>query len=133
MAYEVSWYMPKRVIITRMSGDVDLQEVRESHMVITQLGEEVSHRVHVIMDMSGVTTFPTSLMRLSRVLGTVDDRRFGWVLIVSSDPVLRFLLTTLGKLMKARMRIFNESESAFDFLAIADSQKRERYQQRYNR
>lgn len=121
MTYEVFWHTPKHIMTVRMKGDITLEEVREIHAIVTQLGQESRQMVHLMIDMRDVTSFPTSLMRLSRALGMVDNRRFGWLLIISDDPVLRFLMTTLGKLIKARFRVFGEGENALDFLAIADS------------
>jgi hypothetical protein len=121
MPYRFEWYVEGRVILEEAYGDVTIDELIRFNAEVTQLiVEKGIAPVHVIVDLTKVEKYPPSLRE---VLGTMRQKhpeKVGWMLIVTENPVLRFVASTIFQLARLKLRTFTTLQQAKGFLAEMD-------------
>lgn len=120
MPFEMSWYLPKRVVFLRYFGAATLQDIalvgeNSVHYVL-----EGTAPVHFLVDMTQVETFPTNLRQTARVIRTIKDPAMGWTVIISTNSLMRIIIATLSRLAGFRFRIVSSREEALAFLVSVD-------------
>jgi len=121
MPYRIEWYIEGRVVFEEAYGDVTVDElVRFNAEVTALINNEGIAPVHVIVDLSKVEKYPSSLRE---VLGTMRQKnpdKVGWMLIVTESPILRFVASTIFQIAHLKLRTFSNLQQAKGFLAEMD-------------
>src|SRR4051794_38985593 len=121
MPYRFEWYVEGRVILEEAYGDVTIDELIRFNAEVTQLiVEKGIAPVHVIVDLTKVEKYPPSLRE---VLGTMRQKhpeKVGWMLIVTENPVLRFVASMVFQIARLKLRTFSTLAQAKVFLAEMD-------------
>jgi len=120
MAYEVKWYIEKRVLSVRQHGIVTMDEARELNiLVLVHLMEGVAP-IHVVVDVTELKAFPNNPIALKRAIQSGDPARVGWTLIAGVNPILRYVTSLLFKFWKVRYRMFATMDEVYAFLGQID-------------
>jgi hypothetical protein len=77
--------------------------------------------VHELVDMRGMTRFPTQINEFAWIQPYLKEANLGWLIIISHNPLVRFIANTLCQVARARMRSFETFEGAVEFLKFIDS------------
>lgn len=119
----VDWYIEQRVILANVGGDLTIDEVRALNDQLVALIDQGQQPVHIIVDVSGVTTIPTNLLKMrdaSHVMGHIGA---GWIVAVGlHNSFMNFIgsmLTQLGHL--ARYRVMPDANAAYTHLRTVDA------------
>ena len=121
MPVEVSWYIEDRIIYSSYSGNVTIDDVRKGTQAVKKLAYEGTPLVHNIADMLEIDTFPKNIRQIRSVIEQLDNNILGWTLIINHNKLLRFIVSSISQLAKARFRIFESGDEALDFLYRMDT------------
>jgi SepF-like predicted cell division protein (DUF552 family) len=121
MPYRIQWYVEGRVILEEAFGDVTIEElVRFNAEVTALIVNEGIAPVHVIVDLSKVEKYPSSLREVLGTMRQKNPEKVGWMMIVTESPVMRFVASTVFQLARLKLRTFATMQQAKMFLAEID-------------
>lgn len=121
MNHSVTWYLDQRIVLTVISGDVTLDDLKQASIETNRLVRAGIPLVHDVADMRTMTSFPTRINDFAWMVPYLKETNLGWLIIVTQNPIVRFLGNTLSQVANSRMRSFVTLQEAFDFLAYVDS------------
>jgi hypothetical protein len=121
MPYAHHWYVPKRVILAKVWGNQDIDEItRSSNEMLTKLDEGIP-LVHILMDDSKLGSVPINLGQLGKAISFARHKSLGWVILIGEgNRVTKFLLEMLGKISRINVRREPTMEKALTFLQGRD-------------
>jgi len=117
----LDWYIPNRIIIYRPIGKQTIQIIQERNEQFLKLLDEGTAVVHILLDARYITKVPTNLLKLSNATGFLKHPAIGWIIAISSDPLIKFLagmLPQIGSLK--RNRVMSEPANGLAFLKEQD-------------
>jgi hypothetical protein len=121
MPYRIEWYIEGRVILEEAYGNVTIDElVRFNAEVTTLITEKGVPPVHVLVDLTRVEKYPSSLREIMATMRKNDPSKVGWMLIVTESPIMRFVASTVFQLARLKLRTFATMAQARQFLAEND-------------
>lgn len=120
MPCEFRWYIPNRVLYQRMYGEITLEELRGFNVESLQYVEQGQAPVHTLVDMREVTKYPMNLREISSQLLNDPGPKLGWVMVITNNPVLRFLASVVVQVAKVRTGVFPSIDEALAFVAKRD-------------
>ena len=127
MGYEISWYVPGRVVKAVFSGDINLQEAEAASELTAQFiqsGEPPL--VHLLADTTKLERFPTNLNLLNRSASKhLWQPKLGWTIVISTNSTTRFISGIITQVARVRFRMFPTYSDGLNFLADQDSSLRE--------
>lgn len=121
MAYTTTWCVDKRVALLQIDGEVDLADLPEIAKSSRAYVAEGIAPVHILIDMRGVTKYPTNLREVANALKNEGNSQVGWTLFITNSLVLRFLGSTLVQLTKQRVHALSNVDEAIEFLLERDA------------
>lgn len=120
MPYTTEWLVPQRILLKRFSGTLTIDDFQAAYTSNCQSIADSNEIVHIIDDMRAVTGFPNSILKIAKAISRVDSQRCGYLVTITSNPILRFTTSTLAHLMTIRHRSVNKLEEACAFLLSVD-------------
>ena len=123
MPYQTGWYVEKRIIVTRYTGIIHVEDIRgqidETHTLI----EQGTPLIHSIIDLSQIEKWPPlNVVNEFRSMNIESVReRLGWSIIIANNVVLKFGTALFAPIFKLRQRIFSTLGEALTFLQENDS------------
>jgi hypothetical protein len=122
MAYEVSWYIEGRVIFSRFSGDVTIDDLDQvNKLVIEFLDSSASNAVHHLSDATGIDSHPNNAFALQNSQSYLKHSRLGWVVVYGvKNKTLNFLSALVTQVLKVRVRMLASHDEAVTFLQQVD-------------
>jgi hypothetical protein len=120
MPYEVQWLVENRVIYQRLYGHLILEELREAGQRVSEHVLAGTPLVHMVSDFTHVDKFPMNLREVNSMLENPYPERFGWMIGITSNTLIRFFGTVVPQLQGARIRMFTSPEEALAFLQSMD-------------
>ncbi len=123
MPYQTGWYVENRIILTRYTGIIRVEDIRgqidETHALI----EQGIPLVHSIIDLSQIEKWPPlNVVNEFRSMDIESVReRIGWSIIVANNVVLKFGSSLFAPIFNLRQRIFSTADEALTFLHENDS------------
>jgi hypothetical protein len=122
MSFEVSWYLPKRIIHIHVLGELGLNQVTEMADAASKLLQEGDAPVHILLDDAKGGRPPISLKELQSRLELVRHPSVGWVVgIGEADPVAKFLIPLLMKIIRLDYVRVMTLEEGLHFLSKQDT------------
>lgn len=123
MAYNISWYIPKRVVHATFMGEITLAEAETASELTAQLiGDGDPPMVHLIADTTRLERFPTNLNLLNRSASKhLWQPKLGWTIVISTNSTTRFISGIITQVARVRFRMFPTLEDGMAFLADQDS------------
>jgi hypothetical protein len=121
MPYSFDWVVQGRVVLEKAFGDVTIEElVRFNAEVTTLIAEQGIAPVHVIVDLTNVGKYPSSLKDIMSTMRQRVPDKVGWMLVVTQNPIMRFVASIIFQLARLRVRMFQTIQEALDFLKEND-------------
>lgn len=120
MAYELNWMVENRVIYERLSGNITLDEIREVGKLVSEHVAVGTPLVHLVADLTEVGKFPMNLREINNMFENPHRERFGWMIGITNNQLVRFFGTMIPQLQGARMRMFTSVDEALRFLQSVD-------------
>ena len=122
MSFEISWYLPKRIIHIHVLGELGLSQVSEMAEIVSKLMQESTEPVHILLDDAKGGRPPISLKELQSRLELVRHPSVGWVVgIGEADPVAKFLIPLLMKIVRLDYVRVMTLEDGLSFLNKQDT------------
>lgn len=120
MGYSVTWYVPQRVYIVHIYGDIGLEEYQAGIDTSTEFVRAGVRPVHAIIDARQITKFPVQMKAVVQSSGVFREPNLGWVLVLTDNLVVKFLTSVISQLSETRYKIFSHPEEALTFLYSRD-------------
>jgi hypothetical protein len=120
MAVETRWLLEKRILYQRFSGELTVDDFRQS---IEEAGAFIAQGVplvHAIADLLQVRKWP-SLFEMNRIARRSPYPGIGWTVVVVSNPALRFVASILIQFTMANYKMAASVDEALRFLAERDN------------
>lgn len=115
MGMLVNWYIEGRAIQVYAWGELTIEELsagaEETRQRIRQ-----GRYIYDIVDMRHMSKYPIRLAEIIPVTSLFREANLGWVLLISSNPVVRFLASATVQVHGARFRAFNNPDEVKAFI-----------------
>lgn len=127
MGYEISWYVPGRVVQATFIDTISPEEAEAaSDMTAQFIQEGTPPMVHLIADTTRLERFPTNLNLLNRSASKhLWQPKLGWTIVISTNSTTRWISGIITQVARVRFRMFPTLEDGIRFLADQDSTLRE--------
>ena len=127
MGYQVSWYIPGRVVQATFMGTITPEEAEAcSAEVADFIQEGEGPLVHLIADTTGMERFPTNLNLLNRSASKhLWQPKLGWTIVISTNSTTRWISGIITQVARVRFRMFPAFNDGVLFLADQDPTVRE--------
>ena len=119
MAFSMSWYIPERVMLMKLSGQVTADDVKEMDQVVMDNRSFAGRMVHQCLDVTEMTKPPSigSLRQHTHVTGEGD----GYVIIIGTvNRIMEFVLLSIAQIKNIRMIVVPTLDEAIEELRILD-------------
>lgn len=124
MPMSIEWMLPNRILYERLYGAVTLDDLRTLQRECLHMMETSGIApIHIVVDFSGATDFPRNIPQLRNALVYTGTMRLGNVILITQNPLIRFLSTVVAQLRFYSMilRCFDDRESALAHLLEQDA------------
>jgi hypothetical protein len=127
MGYEVSWYIPGRVVLATVTGTIAPEEAEACSAEMAQLIQEgEGPMVHLLVDTMNMERFPTNLNLLNRSASKhLWQPKLGWTIVISTNSTTRWISGIITQVARVRFRMFPAIDDGVLFLADQDPSVRE--------
>jgi hypothetical protein len=123
MPSQLSWIIPKRVILIELSGETNDDEILEGDREICDMmdaGDPNAALIHQIM-VFGEVSYTPKLKTLTK-MQSPNHPRNGWMIVVGmSNPLLRMIGELASQIMRRRARQKPTIKAALEFLYEMDA------------
>jgi hypothetical protein len=118
MAFEIDWYIDKRVMLTRFSGEVSAEDLRQHGAKIETYIQEGDKPLFLIVDTLGMTQYPTNLKEALEAMGSNRPRSgdVEWTIIVTDNRFINFVGTIVANVFKISVRACKSMGEAEAFI-----------------
>jgi hypothetical protein len=118
MPAENSWIVENRVMLTRLTGHITVEDMAVSARKGTAMIESGVAPVYSLVDASQIEHFPLKLNELKTVSEQGSSDKLGWIIIYGiPNRLLSFLATTFVQVIGKRYRVVATQEEALEFVA----------------
>lgn len=127
MGYEISWYVPGRIVQAVFIDTITPEEAEAaSDMTAQFIQEGTPPMVHLIADTTRLERFPTNLNLLNRSASKhLWQPKLGWTIVISTNSTTRWISGIITQVARVRFRMFPTLDDGIRFLADQDSTLRE--------
>jgi hypothetical protein len=121
MPVDNQWLVERRVLLTRLSGHLTIEELAESASVGTVMIASGITPVYSLVDLTDVTGFPTKLNDLRKVLAAGSSDKLVWIIVYGiPNPLMNFIASTFAQLSRTYFKVFDTFEGAKAFVKQQD-------------
>lgn len=121
MAYEITWLVEKRLLLTTISGkftQIDLQlwvyeldkQIKSTDLTVHHISDS-RHMEKLDISIGGLRTFLRAFQRPSH---------FGWHIEVRPQPISHLVLSIVNQVLNMQIHMCDSLEEALKFLAEKD-------------
>jgi len=105
MPHTISWIVEKKVLHIKYTGEIGKVELDQLNQDLAELLEQGEKPVHIISDQTTMERLNADLKSFRQVMTTMNDPRWGWIMLVGADPISKFFgqLVTHAFRLKLRM------------------------------
>ena len=115
----VTWLADNRVIFTSIVGPLRVEDFPALETnVITLFEASTAEQVHVLTDISLMTTMP-NVFQMSK-LTYITHPKIGYFITQSRNPVEEFIGQAVGQMFKTKYKFVKTLDEGVDFLAQID-------------
>jgi hypothetical protein len=122
MGVEVRWEVEGRLLSVRLSEALTITDLEACALRVRMLFNICDAPVHVLADMTEAESLPLNMAELRRVARMALHPALGWTVIYGvRNPVIVFILKTMGNYLAVRYQIMDTREDALGFLYQVDA------------
>jgi hypothetical protein len=127
MGYEISWYIPEKVVLAAFTGTITSEEAQAASALTAQFIQDSEQPlVHLIADTTELDRFPTNLNLLNRSASKhLWQPKLGWTIVVSTNSTTRWISGVITQVARVRFRMFPTLDDGLQFLADQDGTLRD--------
>ncbi len=116
MGVNISWYVKPRIVLTYAWGNFTVDELKYGAESAAELIRAGQPMVHNIIDMRELTHYPTNVHEITKLTYVFREENLGWVILIASNPIVRFLTSMATQVARSRLRTVGEVEPALAFI-----------------
>lgn len=118
MEHQISWYIERRVIHIQFINHLSLEELQSMARKAHDFLEQGEQRVHMIVDIGRLTSFPTNLIQVKKYSDIYTQHpKLSFVIFVGiENQAARFLTSTVMQLAKLDYHILRPGEDMVGIL-----------------
>ncbi len=116
MGFSVTWHVEKEVIDLKVFGTVTSEDIIALNLKTMEYIEASIQPVHLIIDTLDVTTYPTNLRWILRLLKNNPIPATGWNILVQNNPTVRVLACAILSILRVPLHVCTTLEEAETFL-----------------
>jgi len=122
MPYTMSWLYPGRVLYTRVSGSVSLDELHAYNADLIKQMRSERHLIHAVLHHDNITRIPRDVLTVRRALTALDEPNIGWIIHVSESrsPWL-YVGLLMSRMTGTRGHVTTTVDDALTFLKNEDT------------
>src|SRR5271166_1571023 len=120
MPVVASWYVENRVGYTAVIGEMTIEDVRKMSVFVQTCMDQGQAPVHIIVDLLQLQAIPKNVPEFIKEFPRSGHPNTGWIIIISSNPALRYLASVAVQLTKSEFQMFATLLEARDFLSNID-------------
>ena len=118
MPAENLWIVENRVMLTRLTGHITIEDMAVSAREGTALIESGIAPVYSLVDASQIEHFPLKLNELKSVSEQGSSDKLAWIIIYGiPNRLLSFLATTFVQVIGKRYKVVASQDEALAFVA----------------
>jgi hypothetical protein len=123
MGYEISWYIPGRVVQAIFTGTISSEEAAAASAMTAQFIQDGDPpQVHLVADTTRLERFPTNLNLLNRSASKhLWQPKLGWTIVISTNSTTRLISGIITQVARVRFRMFPTFDEGIRFLADQDA------------
>lgn len=123
MPHQIAWYIPNRIFLVHISGDVSRDDLAAFNMdVYRYLESSPTPPVHSIVDDSQLGKVGIGFTEVQTLLSAVFHPHVGHMLVVGpGNPIFNFLGSLITRLGGVQYRRFPTLEEAVNYLHQVDA------------
>jgi hypothetical protein len=127
MGYEISWYIPGRVVQAVFTGTISSEEAAAASAMTAQYIQDGDlPLVHLIADTTRLERFPTNLNLLNRSASKhLWQPKLGWTIVISTNSTTRMISGIITQVARVRFRMFPTLSEGVQFLTDQDATLRD--------
>ncbi|MBW4437468.1 MAG: hypothetical protein KME04_10060 [Pleurocapsa minor GSE-CHR-MK-17-07R] len=123
MASSTEWLVPGYVVLTKLEGvisEADIMDVSKANLE-RFLATAVDRQIHMVADLRTMSAFPQNIVDMFPRIPNDTHNRVGIVVVVTSQPMVRFLAAVYTKLSKCRFKAVDTVSDALAYIHDKDS------------
>lgn len=123
MGSSTEWLVPGYVVLTKLEGiisETDIMDMSQS-TVEHFLATVIDRQVHIVADLRMMKEFPQNIVDFFPRIPGDTENRVGMVVIVSSQPIVRFLAAVYVKLSRRRFKAVETVSDALAYIYAKDA------------
>ena len=123
MPAENIWIVENRVMLTRLTGHITIEDMAASARRGTAMIESGIAPVYSLVDASQIEHFPLKLNELKVVSEQGSSDKLSWIIIYGiPNRLLSFLATTFVQVIGKRYKVVATQDEAMAFIAQQEGQ-----------
>jgi hypothetical protein len=121
MPYEVSWYVENRVVLNRIWGEYDLEQMRAGNEVILAWMHPAAAPVHLLVDVREIGHFPRNFRpMLQEIERFRNEANMGWGIMLTTNSLLHFFGVLASNVTRSSFRAASNYEEVNVILGRVD-------------
>jgi hypothetical protein len=121
MAYQLSWYRDRRILLGTFSGDLTPDDLLAVNDIGTDMIQQGDPPVHDIIDALALEKVPLDLKLLKKSLRLFQEPNLGWVIVIAKNPLFGFFGSILSQAAGKNVRVVSTWDEALAILARVDT------------
>jgi hypothetical protein len=123
MPAENLWIVENRIMLTRLTGHITIEDMIASARKGTAMIESGTAPVYSFVDASQIGHFPLKLNELKSITEEGSSDKLGWIIIYGiPNRLLSFLATTFVQVIGKRYKVVATQDEALEFVAQQEGQ-----------
>jgi hypothetical protein len=111
MPYEVSWYVPDKVLMLSVVGDYTMQDARQANRIIVEKLSQSRSPMLLLIDANKMRR-PYNFQELRTTQTYMDHNMLKRIVVVADDRLVMLAMMVIFNLGHAYLSMFNDFEKA---------------------
>ncbi|MCA9891013.1 MAG: hypothetical protein KC546_21695 [Anaerolineae bacterium] len=122
MDNSVEWVIEDRLIRTITSGSQTVEVMIDtSATIVSMLESSSAETIHIICDLSDITTMPLDLLHMKQALEWTHHPKVGWIVSYGTrNSAITYVTSVLGRLLNVKYQHQPSYPQAISFLMKKD-------------
>jgi hypothetical protein len=111
MTYELSWYIPDRVLSLGISGKYTLEDARQVNLLILQELDRISKPLILFIDAMGMQR-PDNFQGIRSTQTYMNHQKLKRIVVAANDRVVKLAMMVIFNISRADLTLFDSIEQA---------------------